>query len=203
MGNSTGIFQGRTDTAPTKEGLIQLDLLSVRFRNIHLDAIYSSTLGRAMKTAEAINRFHGLDITGDEGLCEIYVGKMDGRKWDDFPKYYPEEAENWNYKPWKFTSDGGETMRDVYNRLSRTYEKIVRENIGKTIAIVSHGCALRNLLCYCSGKPIEELNDIDFGSNTAVTLIHNEDGKNNFEYINDVSHIPGAVPRKGTPMFRM
>ena len=40
----------------------QLDLLAERFRSISLDAVYSSPLQRARKTAQAVNRHHGLPM---------------------------------------------------------------------------------------------------------------------------------------------
>lgn len=190
MGNLSGIFQGHTDTDPSPEGLIQLDLLGLRFRNTHIDRIYSSNIGRAVKTAQAINKYHGVPHEQWAEFCEICVGKMDGMVWGDIPKAYPDQADKWNNTPCDFVSDAGESMRDVYSRVSEGFEKAVAENLGKTIVIVSHGCALRNLICYCMNKPIEELNDLDFGSNTAVSLVEVEDGKREVIFFNNTGHLP-------------
>jgi broad specificity phosphatase PhoE len=196
MGNLERIFQGQTDTEPSPDGIIQLDLLSIRFRNVHLDKIYSSTLGRAVKTAEAINKFHNVSHEKLDGFREICVGKMDGMNWDEIPEIYPDKAIAWNENPCEFVSDGGETMRDVYARMSETFENVVKDNPGKTIAVVSHGCALRNLLCYCMNKPIEELNDVDFGVNTAVSLVEAELGSRKIVFSNDASHLPDKWNKK-------
>ena len=47
-----------------------------------------------------------------------------------------------------FEAPSGDAMCDVRNRMIAVMERIARENPGKTVAVVSHGCALRNFLCY-------------------------------------------------------
>ena len=58
MGNTEGRFQGRFDADVTPVGEQQMELLSLRFRNEKLDALYTSPLLRARRTAEAVNRYH-------------------------------------------------------------------------------------------------------------------------------------------------
>lgn len=62
MGNINRIFQGHTDEEISDNGRLQLEKLAERFRDIHLDALYSSPLKRAYRTAEAVNRYHQLPI---------------------------------------------------------------------------------------------------------------------------------------------
>ncbi len=190
VGNLTGIFQGGIDTEPSERGLQQLELLALRFRNIKLDKIYSSPLGRALKTAEVINQYHGLPIKTEAGIREISVGDIDGRTWAEVPKLYPEAAKVWNDSPCDFVSPGGETMREVFHRVQEAFLRLARENEGRTIMLVSHGCALRNLLCFCMGKAIEDMNEVDFGGNTAVSLVEYEDGEVRLVFANDDSHLP-------------
>ena len=190
VGNLDGIFQGGVDTEPSERGLQQLELLALRFRNMKIHRIITSPQGRAVKTAEAINKYHGLDVETEKDIREISVGDIDGRKWAEVPVLYPEAATAWNLTPSEFVSPGGETMREVFHRVSAAFEKIAAENTGKTIVLVSHGCALRNLLCHCFGKKIEDLGSVDFGTNTAVSLIEWEEGECKVIFSNDASHLP-------------
>ena len=204
VGNLAGIFQGGIDTEPSERGLQQLELLALRFRNMKVDRIISSPQGRALKTAEAINKFHGLKVEIENDIREISVGDIDGRTWAEVPPLYPEAARAWNLDPAEFVSPGGETMREVFHRVSSAFERIAAENTGKTIILVSHGCALRNLLCHCFGKRIEELDSVDFGTNTAVSLVEWEDGQCRVVYSNDVSHLPeelGGGNKRHKPGF--
>ena len=62
LGNRENIFQGQLDLDISATGEKQLALLALRFRNIPIDAVYSSPLKRAYKTAEAVDLYHSLPI---------------------------------------------------------------------------------------------------------------------------------------------
>ena len=91
MGNVQEFFQGRTDCEVSEKGKKQLELLAERFKDIPIEAIYSSPLKRTIDTAEAVNKYHGLPIIRDEGLIEVDGGVWEGKPWADLPKLYPVE----------------------------------------------------------------------------------------------------------------
>ena len=177
-GNKARVFQGHTDADVSENGRVQLELLSVRCRNMHMDAIYSSPLKRAYATAEAINRYHHLPI------------EWEGEKWVQLPDLYPEQAHAWNCEPWNFATKQGESMRHVYNRVWEAVCRIVKANPGKTVCVASHGCAIRNLLCRCMNKPIEELNTVDWVDNTGISIVDfDEEMHPQIVLLNDASHL--------------
>lgn len=189
-GNVDETFQGRTDTEVTERGKKQLALLAERFRDIPIERLYSSPLKRTISTAEAVNTYHGLEIIRDERLIEINGGGFEGRSWSELPKLYPEEFRLWNNELYNFRIENGESMTQVFERMSSAVDEIVRENAGRTIAVVSHGCALRNYFCFAKGLPIERITDSEWSDNTAVSLI-TYDGcfKPCIAYLNDNSHL--------------
>lgn len=190
QGNHERVFQGAIDCDITERGRVQLDALSERFRSVEFDVIYSSPLLRARRTAEAVNRYHGLPMQIESDLREINGGHWEGKKWPDFPKLYPQEARAWNLTPWDFAPEGGESMRQVYGRIRRAVTAIAAKERGRTVAVVSHGCAIRNLLCYAHGWPIERLNEVEWCDNTAVSVLEfDEDGCVNILLENDASHL--------------
>lgn len=194
MGNIDRLFHGNTDSDISEKGREQLSRLAERFREIPLDAIYSSPLKRTRLTAEAAGKYHGLPIVIEDGLIEINAGELEGMAWADFPVKYPEIAKSWNSEPWKFAPNGGETMAQVYERIWEAVNRIVNANQGKTVAVASHGCAIRNLLCRASGKPIEKLADIDWCDNTGVSILtFDESGNCTIVMQNDISHLEGGL----------
>ncbi len=196
-GNLARYFQGSIDTPVSENGKTQLDLLSVRFRNIKYDYIYTSPLGRAVKTAEAVNRFHDNEIIKDEDFREINAGKIEKTSWEDIPKLFPYEAECWNERAYDFNPPDGEKMSEVYERMSKGFERVLKKAAaGETIVIVSHGAALRTLNCYLEYHDLKKLNDVDIGVNTAVSLWEYENGEFKAKYLNDASHIPDWKPGK-------
>lgn len=200
VGNAAQIFQGRTDTPISEQGFFQLGLLSARLRDEKIDVIYSSPLPRAKRTAEAINVFHNVPVVELESLQEIFVGEIDGMSSLDIPRHAPEAAKAWNEAPWSFAPPGGETMGEVYARLQEAIMKIITENAGKTVAITSHGCAIRNLMCFLSGYPIESLTQIPLGANTSVSVVEaQEDGSFRVVLMSDSAHLPQSMQPTGKP----
>ncbi|MCH5192690.1 MAG: histidine phosphatase family protein [Oscillospiraceae bacterium] len=194
MGNVLEFFQGRTDTEVSEKGLAQLECLAERFRNIPIEKIYSSPLKRAAATAEAVNRYHGLPILFDDELIEINGGVWEGRPWSELPVLYPTEHRLWTDKMEDFYIEGGEKMTEVFERMKKAVGRIAAENQGHTIAVVSHGCALRNYLCYAAGDSIEHLKDVGWSDNTAVSLVeYDDDLTPKIIFKNDGSHLTGAL----------
>lgn len=191
MGNINETFQGRTDENVTEKGYKQLAELSKRFKDISLDVIYSSPLVRAKETAKAVDKYHGIDVSYDEGLIEINGGVWEGKKWADLPTLYPVEFNLWTYKMHEFYIENGETMAEVSERMQKTIGEIVSQNLGKSIAIVSHGCAIRTYLCYASGNTLDKLHDVGWSDNTSVSLIeYGADLTPNLVYKNNSDHLP-------------
>lgn len=191
LGNQARVFQGISDCDITELGARQLACVSERFRDVHLDAIYSSPLKRAYKTAEAVGKHHGLPITVMDKLIEINGGEIEGVCWVDFPVTRPDLEYHWSVEPHKFHPKDGEPMTSVYQRSWEAIQEIVAENDGKTVALASHGCTIRNILCHAQGKPIEELRTVDWADNTGVFLLRFDGGAlPEILLFNDVSHLP-------------
>ena len=189
-GNQGGRFQGQFDGPVNEMGEKQLELLSLRFRNERLDAVYSSPLKRAYQTAQAINRFHGLPIQTLDGLLEIDVGEMENKLLSDIAVKYPEVAKNWDSAPDLCRFPGGETMVQVYRRINCAIDQIVAENPGKTVAVATHGGVIRNLYARVQYGSIEGLRKSAVFGNTSVSILEAEEGTLRWKSINDMSHLP-------------
>lgn len=191
LGNVERRFQGHFDGKISENGKKQLKYLQKRFKKVHLDAVYSSPLSRAVDTADTVNHYSELPVILDYGLMEICGGAFEGMKYDDIPERFPEQWEQWTEEPSEFVAPGGESMRMVFERMKYTMDKIVHGNMGHVVAVVSHGCALRNYLCYLLDKPFELLDSVPWGDNTCVSRIDFDDRfRPTVRYVNDVSHLP-------------
>ena len=189
FGNRARVFQGHTDGDISENGVTQLEHLRARFTNVPYDAIYASPLRRAMRTAQAANG-KNLPIHTLAALQEIHAGEWEGCPFADLPVKFPEAFDAWENRPACFASPGGETMREVYDRIWGAMTQIVRENPGRTALAVSHGCAIRNLLCRAHGWPLERLDDVPWCDNTAVALLRFDEAMGcEVVYENDASHL--------------
>ena len=188
-GNAVPFFQGSLDTCLTEKGEQQLDYLAARFCDIPLEAIYFSPFQRTRLTAEAVNRNHGLEMIPEYELREINGGKWEGRRIADLHKDYPEAFRLWREKMHEFAAPDGATMCEVYDRMRKAVQHIAEENPGRTIAVFTHGCALRNFLSFVESGTIEGRNAVGWGDNTAVSLAEYETGWR-LIYKNNSAHLP-------------
>ncbi len=188
-GNIDREFHGSFDSDISDNGREQLRRLAERFRDIPLDAIYSSPLKRAHLTAQAVNEHHQLPITLDERLEELHGGLWERNLWAQLPRLFPESSEAWGARPHEFEAPEGETMRQLYDRMREAILDIVAANEGKTVAVASHGCAIRNALCWALTGDIVRLADIPWCDNTAVSELVFENGVLTVKNYNDSSHL--------------
>lgn len=193
LGNINETFQGRTDTDLTDKGRAQLDCLAERFRDIPITALYASPLRRTRDTADAVNRYHGLPITLNDRLVEIDGGDWEEQSWVNIPKLFPREYECWQSHMAAFVAPHGEAMQAVFDRMRETVGSIAAQHPGETIAIVSHGCAIRNFLCFAAGDPITELGNVGWADNTAVSCVAYENGSVRLVFKNDARHLPSTL----------
>ena len=196
MGNLTKVFQGQTDFDISPLGEKQLELLALRLRNVPIDTMYASPLIRAWKTAEAINRYHGLQIIPMDILKEIDIGDLAGRGPGRVFDGYPELGENWRTHPERCAFPGGESTIDVYNRAKAVLSEIITEHRGKTVAVISHGFLMRNMVCVLLSKPLEELASVKIGGNTSVSEFLISESGVEVVRLDDSSHLPDELKDK-------
>lgn len=190
-GNVKEFYQGGTDTQITEKGRRQLAHLAERFRNVPLDAVYASPYARAVATAEAVNLHHKLPIIRESELRELCGGLWEKMPWAEIPKHFPAEHLLWTTQMQDFCAPEGDRMTDVYARMQAALTRIAEANAGKTVAVVSHGCALRNFLCFVEFNDITRLSDVGWADNTAVSCV-TYDPEKGFSLVrkNDSSHLP-------------
>lgn len=190
MGNVLEFFQGRTDCEISEKGKAQLERLAERFRDIPIEALYSSPLKRTISTAEAVNRYHGLPIITVPEIVEINGGKWEGTKWSELPVRFPDEYRLWTEEINRFQAPCGESTAQVYDRMRSAVDRIAEENFGKTVAVVSHGMAIKAYLNYADGRSWDNYADPGWADNTAVSLIeYDDDMIPHIVYKNDASHL--------------
>ncbi len=203
-GNLYRVMQGHWDGGVTETGLQQIDLLAERFKNIPIDALYSSDLYRAYMTATAISRWHDIPIQKEPLLREINVGPWETMFFADVAHEQPEKMRDFVSDQEHWQLDGAETYHQVRDRAFPALERIARENEGKVVAVVSHGVTIRCLLSRITGLSLNETEKLPICANTGVSKLRYEDGHFTVEYINDFSHLGSMKmkPWSHVPEFR-
>lgn len=107
------------------------------FKN--LDIVYSSNYVRAMATAKYFASANNLKVNIDEVFNERTHG-VDS--WSDLPQEF--ELKQFNDENYKVGY--GESQKEVKTRMFNGLMKVLNENKGKRIAIISHSTAIAFLL---------------------------------------------------------
>ena len=192
-GNLYRLWQGHWDGRITPMGYEQIDALAERFKNVHIDALYSSDLRRAVTTAGAITKYHDLTIRETPRLREINCGPWEGVPFGNVEYYYPAEMNYFNNDPDKWRVKGAETFVQCRERILAVLTDIAEAHDGETVAVVCHGMAIRTILSYFLDVKSENIRSLPHGDNTAVALLDYELGKFRVEYYNDNSHLPEEI----------
>ena len=189
-GNLYRRAQGHFNANITQLGRNQLGALAERFRDVHLDALWSSDLNRTQSTASAILKYHPeLTLHTWEALREIDVGVWEDMPWGNIAYEYPEQMEFFSNDPGRWSVPGGEPYERVQARMKKAVLELGAKYEGQTVAVVSHGLAIRALVCLVLGVPSAEIGRIPYGDNTSVTLATVENGQIRVEWFNDGSHL--------------
>ena len=201
-GNLYRIAQGQYNSILTDRGWRQVRALEQRFRDVPIDAVYSSDLYRTCATASALFQSKGLSLHRHPGLREIGVGDWEQRTWGEIARLWPEQMENFNHRLHLWHAEGAETPQQVLDRVLAAVREIASANDGRTVAVFSHGCAIRLLLAELQGIPLEQLDRTPVGDNTAVSLLEAEGGTLRVVFRDDNSHLKTAAYLAGEKVRR-
>lgn len=146
---------GEVDEPLNTLGVAQANDLAEELRGVRFDAIISSPLKRAHKTAEIVNRFQKLPIEVDAEWRERDIGKYVGPEaWNDMFDFEKNiEREN------------VESLTDFLKRIYDAADDLKQKYKDKTVLIVAHGGVHHALHAY--------VNDLPFTGNIRIQPLKN------------------------------
>ena len=192
-GNLYRRIQGHYDSLVTGMGQKQIDALKTRFEAEHIDAVYSSDLIRTAQTATAILEPKNLPLTKMKSLREVNLGIWEDLCWGQVERDHPQQLLYFYSSPEQWAIEGAEEFHALQDRLVSSVLDIAAANDGKTVAVFTHGCAIRALLSYIKNIPPHEISTIQHCDNTAVSLLEVDGSTMTIKYMNDNSHLPDEL----------
>ncbi|MBM4433357.1 MAG: histidine phosphatase family protein, partial [Chloroflexi bacterium] len=115
-----------------------------------IEAIYSSPLKRALKTAEAIVAYHKVRVEIAPGLIDLDFGKWQGLCLQAVKDKYKELYMEWLKHPEKVKMPGGESLNDVKKRAIAVIDSVIAK-YKETAVLVSHRVVNKVLICALLG----------------------------------------------------
>ncbi len=194
-GNLYRRIHGRYDALVTDNGFRQIEALKRRFRDIPVDAVYASGLYRTNTTARAVYVPKHLPLRIEPDLQEISMGDWEDKPWGEIYHFEPAEMARFNASDptWRAPGPGGESYGDVGERMERAMVRIVRAHPGQTVAVCSHGTAIRQLLGRVKGVPPEEWRTMGHSDNTAVSRLCWDGTRFTVDFEPDNSHLDASI----------
>lgn len=204
--NKAGRTQGWCDGVLTKEGIDVAIDAGLGLSEIKFKAVYSSDLGRAVKTARIIineNKISGdLQLRELEGLREVCFGKYEGEReevmFNDILNYLnvsslKEAEEKYHFQREYCNSCAtldetkeAESYEVALNRVMKTLREICMENSADdegSVLVVAHGGIIRLIIDY-----LDKSFDIRKIDNLSISKVIYENGSFKVESVNDNSY---------------
>ncbi len=149
--NAQSRWQGHLDSDLTAAGLRQAEALAARLAGLGFDALYSSDLGRARRTAESISGRTGHEIVEHAGLRERGLGVFQGLTLEQIRERHPAEFGRFTARDPEFVIPGGESLLGKHERAVRCLEAIVQRHGDGRVVAVTHGGVLDSMFRHAQG----------------------------------------------------
>jgi probable phosphoglycerate mutase len=145
--NTERILAGRTEGVPLTEiGIKQAEETAELLKHMNISAIYSSPIERAKHTAEIAGKYNSIDVTIDDRLNELDMGKFTNVPYDEifqshgnvFMKFYNGELE--------IAHNGVETFSNVKKRVLAIVEHVLEKHPDENVLLVTHMDPIKAML---------------------------------------------------------
>lgn len=181
-------YQGRQDIPLNETGRRQALIISGRLNSEGITAVYSSPLLRTRETATLIAERHGLIPCYEHGLAEIDFGDWEGAAYTELAMEQRLIADRWIIDPESVHIPGGEDFTSFKNRVSVSYDHILRNNAGN-IAIVTHAGVIRVIVAGLLAIPAASLVRLCLMPSSLTKLVYDDWGNGYLELFNETCHL--------------
>jgi broad specificity phosphatase PhoE len=180
-------MQGHQDSPLTEKGVHQGQSLGQSLNAINFAAIYSSSSPRAVQTAELIRNQKSTIIELEDDLREIFLGSWEGQ--NNIEQAHPEDYYSfWNMPHIYSPKNGGESYREVQNRVLPLIREIIDNHKGEEVLVVSHTVTLKLIMSYFEGRSLEKLWELPYLYPTSLSKVAITNNYPTIELYADVSH---------------
>ena len=169
-------IQGHSDSPLTAEGARQATSWGQILLQFSWNRILVSDTGRALATAERINRVLNLSLTTDDRLREQNWGRWAGKTIPQIQTEAAQVLDEQTSAGWEFCPPGGEDRKSVLARgqaaLQAAFDRWPEENI----LVVTHEGVIKSLVYHLCGRKFLPTEPPLLKSYQLHRLLHDRDG---------------------------
>lgn len=169
--NRIGRYQGQADAPLSETGAQQAEALAQRLRHERFDAIFTSPLQRAAKTAEAVARHHPeVPFAVEPALLEIHHGLWQGLMLDEVKARYGEGLREWRMHPTRAQMPEGESFSNILKRVLDFKDRLLTEYADKAVLVSTHDVVVKILVADALGMNMDRINRI-WVTNASISVV--------------------------------
>lgn len=169
MTNVRKVFTGQLDAPLTEAGRQQAMRMAKYLDRYRVEKIYASSLVRAVETAEAIAERQNCPVEKCDAIMELDAGLWQGLRFEEIAATYPENYAVWRSDIGSATPDGGETCKQLYDRVTAFLEQVLAKP-EETVCLVCHAIPIRMMESYIHAGCVAGAKEIDWVPNASVTV---------------------------------
>lgn len=147
-------YAGVSDIALTDEGRRQARWLAEWAARSEVDAVWTSTVSRAIETARPACEALRITPRREHELRECDFGEVEGRTLAEFAAEHPRRAREYRADPVAHPFPGAEDPRAAAARGSSALRRIADAHPGQRVLVVAHNTLLRLVLCELLSIPL-------------------------------------------------
>jgi len=186
--NVEGRWQGHQDSPLTANGLVQAKAVAKRLKDVQFAALYSSRLGRALETAQAISESTGHKINKISGITERRIGVFEGLTRLEIEKNHPDAYQQFQTSDPDFEIPEGESARQHEKRIMVCFNELAIKHPGETIVVVTHGGVLNRVFRTIVGLGLDAPRKFKI-MNTSINVLNFVDGEWQLQTWGDINHL--------------
>jgi broad specificity phosphatase PhoE len=148
-------FRGRADLPLTAQGIEEARATSRRIAATwRVNAVYTSPMGRSLRTGQIIAEPFGLDAKAMAALIDIDYGRWQGLTPDEARRRWPRDVDLWYRRPDLTRAPDGETLQDVLARVAEALRLVLDRHLEETVVLVGHDSVNRVILLHALELPL-------------------------------------------------
>ncbi len=147
-------------------------------RAVKNDKIYSSPATRALQSAKMVSKVYGKkDFEILEDLKPRKCGSFNGLTFEQVEVKYPDLLNQLIEEPDKRTPEDAESVSEFIIRVGKTINRVVEDNLGSRIIIVTHPDVIKAAICDALEIPHSSLQHIYIKTGSATQISYYESWK--------------------------
>jgi broad specificity phosphatase PhoE len=140
------VYKGTIDIPLSSAGTARMKGTARYMSQAGLRAVYTSELSRSIESGRIIAAPHSLDLCVNGAFNEICFGEWEGKSFSEIQEAYPELFARWLGDPLQNTPPDGEPLIAAQERIVTGLCRVIEENRGRNVALVSHAGVLKIIL---------------------------------------------------------